>query len=168
MGHHSTNVYKHKIDKGKKILICRHDWTFSSSLMTDWETDRAEITTTQQHLWRCSGQECQGYWQEAGVSLLCAGVPHSQLPAPSSSVRVIEEITSPPNSPNGQNICPIFLISPSASKFKILIRWNLKCVKMGCAHASKILTNDDIEFIAKNTALSKDQVEVFKRSFIEI
>ena len=33
---------------------------------------------------------------------------------------------------------------------------------MGCAHASKILTNDDIEFIAKNTALSKDQVEVFK------
>merc|ERR1711878_262520 len=30
---------------------------------------------------------------------------------------------------------------------------------MGCAHASKILTNDDIEFIAKNTALSKDQVE---------
>ena len=39
---------------------------------------------------------------------------------------------------------------------------NSQCVKMGCAHASKILTNDDIEFIAKNTALSKDQVEVFK------
>lgn len=39
---------------------------------------------------------------------------------------------------------------------------------MGCAHASKILTNDDIEFIAKNTALSKDQVEVFKGDSAEI
>ena len=31
---------------------------------------------------------------------------------------------------------------------------------MGCAHASKILTDQDIEFIAKNTAMTKAQVEV--------
>ena len=31
---------------------------------------------------------------------------------------------------------------------------------MGCAHASKILTSEDLEFIAKNTAMTKAQVEV--------
>jgi len=39
---------------------------------------------------------------------------------------------------------------------------------MGCAHASKILTNDDIEFIAKNTALSKDQVESRYQNFLKM
>ena len=39
---------------------------------------------------------------------------------------------------------------------------------MGCAHASKILTVEDIEFIARNTAMTKAQVEVnhFIRNFI--
>ena len=39
---------------------------------------------------------------------------------------------------------------------------------MGCAHASKILTVEDIEFIARNTAMTKAQVEVyhFMRNFI--
>ena len=32
---------------------------------------------------------------------------------------------------------------------------------MGCAHASKILTGEDIDFIAKNTAMTKAQVEVW-------
>merc|ERR1719158_2306426 len=39
---------------------------------------------------------------------------------------------------------------------------------MGCAHASKILTSDDIEFIAKNTALSKDQVESRYQNFLKL
>ena len=167
MGHHSTNVYKHKIYKGKKILICRHDWTFSSSLMTDWETDRAEITTTQQHLWRCSGQECQGYWQEAGVSLLCAvchthSCRHQAVVFESSKRSLLRPIH------RMVKISSLFSWSvraPQNLRFSFGETWS---VKMGCAHASKILTNDDIEFIAKNTALSKDQVEVFKRSFIEI
>ena len=32
---------------------------------------------------------------------------------------------------------------------------------MGCVHATTILTNEDLEFIAKNTALTKVQVEVW-------
>ena len=39
---------------------------------------------------------------------------------------------------------------------------------MGCAHASKILTNEDMEFIAKNTAMTKDQVEVTLNSWSEL
>ena len=31
---------------------------------------------------------------------------------------------------------------------------------MGCVHGTKILTEEDIDFIAKNTAMDKTQVEV--------
>lgn len=92
-----------------------------------------------------------------------------RLPAPSSSVPVIGKITSQCLSLNSA------VTSEVDTRRKVLLSfefiWSLdqhshlgnsQCVKMGCAHASKILTNDDIEFIAKNTALSKDQVEVFK------
>ena len=36
---------------------------------------------------------------------------------------------------------------------------------MGCAHASKILTDQDIDFIAKNTAMTKAQVEVVVQKY---
>jgi len=39
---------------------------------------------------------------------------------------------------------------------------------MGCAHASKILTDQDIEFIAKNTAMTKAQVETQYQNFLKM
>jgi len=39
---------------------------------------------------------------------------------------------------------------------------------MGCAHASKILTAEDINFIAKNTAMTKAQVETQYQSFLKM
>merc|ERR1712045_272665 len=38
---------------------------------------------------------------------------------------------------------------------------------MGCVHATTILTNEDLEFIAKNTALSKVQVESRYQNFLK-
>jgi len=39
---------------------------------------------------------------------------------------------------------------------------------MGCAHASKILTVEDINFIAKNTAMTKAQVETQYQNFLKM
>merc|ERR1711902_348105 len=39
---------------------------------------------------------------------------------------------------------------------------------MGCVHATTILTNEDLEFIAKNTALSKVQVESRYQNFLKL
>jgi len=39
---------------------------------------------------------------------------------------------------------------------------------MGCAHASKILTVEDIEFIARNTAMTKAQVETQYQNFLKM
>jgi len=39
---------------------------------------------------------------------------------------------------------------------------------MGCAHASKILTDQDIDFIAKNTAMTKAQVETQYQNFLKM
>ena len=95
--------------------------------------------------------------------------PRPRLPAPSSSVPVIGKITSQCSQLNSAVTSEVDTRRKVLFSFEFI--WSLyqhsylgnsQCVKMGCAHASKILTNDDIEFIAKNTALSKDQVEVFK------
>ena len=42
---------------------------------------------------------------------------------------------------------------------EVMIQWS---DNMGCAQSSKILSSEDIDFIAKNTALTKAQVEVRK------
>merc|ERR1712045_456158 len=39
---------------------------------------------------------------------------------------------------------------------------------MGCVHATTILTNEDLEFIAKNTALTKVQVESRYQNFLKL
>merc|ERR1712001_21527 len=39
---------------------------------------------------------------------------------------------------------------------------------MGCVHATTILTNEDFEFIAKNTALTKVQVESRYQNFLKL
>ena len=39
-------------------------------------------------------------------------------------------------------------------------------ITMGCVHATKILTDQDIDFIAKNTAMTKAQVEVVVQKYI--
>jgi len=39
---------------------------------------------------------------------------------------------------------------------------------MGCAHASKILTDQDIDFIARNTAMTRAQVETQYQNFLKM
>merc|ERR1712223_1284006 len=39
---------------------------------------------------------------------------------------------------------------------------------MGCVHATTVLTNEDFEFIAKNTALTKVQVESRYQNFLKL
>jgi Ca2+-binding EF-hand superfamily protein len=40
-------------------------------------------------------------------------------------------------------------------------------ITMGCVHGKNILLEEDIEYIAKNTAMSREQVEIQYQSFLE-